>query len=188
MALTLRASVGTEAVLRDFDRYGFQTLLGAGTKDAEWADTLSVGETNITVTALDISRFLQAIGKQGMMVSLNTKVRPAIRRVMQEKTALRLQSAMRDVVQRGTATSIATALAGTGWQMGGKTGSGPGPASNISELDGWFAGLIFDPQGKARFTIATFVKHGGRGGNAARVSAEMAHFLITENGAIDRKR
>jgi hypothetical protein len=138
MALALRASVRTEAVLRDFDRYGFQTLLAAGTKDAEWAHTLSIGETNIRVTALHISRFLQAISNQGMVVSPNTG--PAIRRVMQEKTALRLQSAMRDAVQRGTATSIATALAGTGWQMGGKTGSGPGPASSISELDGWFAG------------------------------------------------
>jgi hypothetical protein len=47
MALALRASVGTEAVLRDFDRYGFQTLLAAGTKDAEWADTLSIGEINM---------------------------------------------------------------------------------------------------------------------------------------------
>jgi membrane peptidoglycan carboxypeptidase len=84
------------------------------------------------VTALQISRFLQAVGNQGMMVSPNTKVRPAIRRVMQDGTALRLQSAMRDVVQRGTATSIATALAGMGWQMGGKTGSGPDPASSIS--------------------------------------------------------
>jgi hypothetical protein len=38
--------------------------------------------------------------------------------------------------------------------------------------------LIFDPQGKARFTVVTFVKHGGfGGGNAARISAELALFL-----------
>jgi len=38
--------------------------------------------------------------------------------------------------------------------------------------------LIFDPQGKARFTVVTFVKQGGPGGgNAARISAEMGHFL-----------
>src|SRR5205085_8958731 len=79
------------------------------------------------------------------------------------------------------AKSASPSLAGTGWSMGGKTGTGPdgnskapGPGS-----DGCFAGLIFDPQGKARFTVVTFIRHGGLGGgNAARVSAELARFLI----------
>lgn len=45
--------------------------------------------------------------------------------------------------------------------------------------DGWFAGLVFDPQGKARFTVATYVRHGGRGGeNAAIISAQLARYLI----------
>ncbi len=100
---------------------------------------------------------------------------------MQKSTALRLQSAMRDTVQRGTARSIAKALESTGWQIGGKTGSGPGPMPIGPQSDGWFAGLIFDSQGKARFEIATFVRHGGPGGgNAAKVSAELTRYIIGE--------
>src|SRR4030095_10952007 len=80
-------------------------------------------------------------------------------RVMESQTARKLQAAMRDVVQRGTAKSIANVLAGTGWQIGGKTGSGLG-APVGPQSDGWFAGLIFDPRGKARFTVAAFWTRG----------------------------
>ncbi|HZI46249.1 MAG TPA: penicillin-binding transpeptidase domain-containing protein, partial [Pyrinomonadaceae bacterium] len=98
-------------------------------------------------------------------------------KVMSETTAQLLQSALRDTVQRGSAKSIASLLAGTGWHIGGKTGTGPGIVG--PESDGWFAGLIFDPTGNARCTVATFVKHGGPGrGNAARLSADMAAYLI----------
>jgi hypothetical protein len=41
---------------------------------------------------------------------------------------------------------------------------GLGLGSTGPPYDGWFAGLIFDPQGKARFTVATYVRHGGLGG------------------------
>jgi membrane peptidoglycan carboxypeptidase len=105
---------------------------------------------------------------------------PATTRVMSQTSALKLQAAMRGAVERGTAKSAAPSLAGTGWSMGGKTGTGPEPETHAagSDSDGWFAGLIFDPQGKARFTSATFVKHGGfGGGNAARLSAELTLFL-----------
>ena len=100
---------------------------------------------------------------------------------MEENTAQRLQAALRDNVQRGTATSIAKALEGTPWQIGGKTGSG-GP-----QLDGWFAGLVFDPEGHARFTVATFVRHGGYGGgNGARISADVAAYIIGSEHAVVR--
>jgi hypothetical protein len=59
--------------------------------------------------------------------------------------------------------------------------------SKGSQLDGWFAGLIFDSQGEARFTVATFVRHGGTGGgNAAKISAELARYIIGEKTAISR--
>jgi cell division protein FtsI/penicillin-binding protein 2 len=232
MAVALRKAVGAETVIRDFKRYGFGARTGstrdetfwtelapvwaarltpalahislsAETKDAEWADTLSIGETNIGVTPLHVSRFLQAVGNGGVMLS------PAARemqstssvesshasrvktskpiRVMRESTALRLQSAMRDVVARGTAKAIAKTLSDTGWQIGGKTGTGPGPAPIGPQSDGWFAGLIFDPQGQARFTVATFVRHGGTGGgNAAKISAELARYIIGANVAASR--
>lgn len=232
MSLALRKAVGTKKVLKDFERYGFgqrtdlrqddkfwaelaptwktrlipapaYVSLSNETEETEWAETMSIGETNMSVTALHVSRFLQAVGNGGVMLmpvareeqsaSSVTKL-PASRRqskisirIMQESTTLRLQSAMRDTVQRGTAKSIAQALENTGWQIGGKTGSGPGLMSKGSQLDGWFAGLIFDSQGEARFTVATFVRHGGMGGgNAAKISAELARYIIGEKTAISR--
>jgi cell division protein FtsI/penicillin-binding protein 2 len=108
------------------------------------------------------------------------------RRIMQESTAIRLHAALRDVVQRGSAQAIAHTLDGTGWQVGGKTGTGPGLGPVGPQFDGWFAGLVFDPKGKARFTVATYVRHGGLGGeNAAMISAQLARYLI-ENGAAAR--
>jgi cell division protein FtsI/penicillin-binding protein 2 len=224
MSLALRKSVGTRTVLEDFKRYGFGSRtdllqvdnfwgelapswkarlipapayvsLSDETKNEEWAETLSLGETNLSVTALDVSRFLQAVGNNGVMltpVAREEQSTPSVMnsamsrrevnnsiRVIQETTALRLQSAMRDTVQRGTAKSIAKTLKDTGWQIGGKTGSGPALLPKGDLVDGWFAGLIFDPQGKARFTVATFVRSGGYGGeNAAKISAALARYLI----------
>lgn len=223
MAVALRESVGTEAVLEDLRRYGLgpkggaardesfwaelapawrerltpaagHTSLSAETGDAEWGDVLSIGESGLTVTGLHVSRFLQAVGNGGVMLPPSAREagqtpsagRPGASggrpgkavRVMRESTALRLQAAMLDTVRRGTAKSAAPVLEGTGWQMGGKTGTGPGPAPIGPQSDGWFAGLIFDSRGRARFTVATFVRRGGLGGgNAARLSAEMARYL-----------
>jgi cell division protein FtsI/penicillin-binding protein 2 len=164
------------------------TLLSAGTNDSEWADTFSLGEKNFVVTILHISRFLQAVGNKGRVLALVARkerdypvAKPTAisRRLMQEKTALRLQSVMREVVQRGSAQAIAHTLDGTGWQIGGKTGTGPGLGSKGPPYDGWFAGLVFDPQGRARFTVATYVRHGGLGGeNAAMICAQLARYLI----------
>jgi Penicillin binding protein transpeptidase domain len=165
-------------------------LLSASSSDEEWAYDLSIGEAGFRVSALSISRFLQAVGNGGVMLPPSArKEAPAAnqpanvvnrnivpRRIMRKLAAVKLPAPMRDVVQTGTAKGIAQALYDTRWSIGGKTGSsGPvGPQS-----DGWFAGLIFDPNRKARFTIATFVKHGGTGGgNAARLSANLARYLI----------
>ncbi len=212
-ARALRKSVGTDTVLRDFKRYGFGNDLQTGedfwkqlarryesrltpatglfslnssASDQNWENTLSVGETNFKVTGLQISRFLQAVGNNGVMLQPVARDQAAGKyaggagiRVMKAGTARRLQSGMRETVQRGTARSIANALGNSGWTMGGKTGTGPGPAPISPQSDGWFAGLVFDPQGRARFTVATFVRHGGTGGgNAAKISAELARYLI----------
>jgi len=227
MATALRKSVGTKTVLENFKRYGFgpRTIssrddtfwnemvtdwktrlvpsaayvsLSDETSDNEWTDALSIGEIDMQVTALHISRFLQAVGNDGVMlppiareeqlassVATSTASRAAHGnpiRVMQQSTALRLQSAMRDCVQRGTAKRIAKVLENTGWKIGGKTGSGTALLPKRSQIDGWFAGLIFDPENKARFTVATFVRSGGLGGeNAAMISAQLARWLIGKN-------
>lgn len=222
-AVALRKSVGTKKVLEDFVRYGLRqrtdlssndkfwgelapvwkghltpapayVSLTEETKDDEWAETMSLGETNMSVTALEISRFLQAVGNGGVVLTptaieeqsgfseTRSNVARELKnpiRMMDESTARRLQSAMRDTVQRGTATRIAKTLTDTGWQIGGKTGSGPALLPKRDQVDGWFAGLIFDPVGKARFTVATFVRSGGPGGeNAAQISAAVARYLI----------
>lgn len=167
MAIELRKAVGTDRVLSDLKRYGFpRHALSATTSDQDWADTLSIGEANIHVTAIEISRFLQAAGLESSDI-------------LQPATARQLRAAMLDTVKRGTARTIATAMKG-GWQIGGKTGSGAGPDPNPAHplSHGWFAGLVFDPQGKARFTVATFVRHGGLGsGHAARISVDLARYL-----------
>ena len=222
MAIALRKKVGADAVLADLERFGFgprpkasrddlfwaelapewrdtlvpaasYALLSAKTADSKWADTFSLGETNFVVTILHISRFLQAVGNNGMLLPPVarkeggdvpiSKTATTARRIMQEKTAERLQAAMREVVERGSAQAIAHELDGTGWQIGGKTGTGPGLGSSGPPYDGWFAGLVFEPEGRARFTVATYVRHGGKGGeNAAMISAQLARYLI-ENGA-----
>jgi cell division protein FtsI/penicillin-binding protein 2 len=165
-------------------------LLRPEKNDAEWANAFSLGETEFVVTMLHVSRFLQAVGNNGMVlppIARKETDKPVAqaaatyRRIMQENTALWLQAAMRDVVQNGSAQSIAHALDGTGWQIGGKTGTGPGLGSAGPPYDGWFAGLVFDPEGKARFTVATYVRHGGPGGeNAALISAQLARYLIEQ--------
>jgi Penicillin binding protein transpeptidase domain len=165
--------------------------LGQETTDNDWDDTLSLGEQRFITTAVHLSRFLQAIGNGGVMVApvaLDESTVPpstigASTQVMSDPTARKLQEVMRRTVERGTAKSAKPILAGTGWTMGGKTGTGPDPNSKTAGpgpgSDGCFAGLIFDPKGKARFTVVTFVKHGGfGGGNAARISAEVARYLI----------
>jgi hypothetical protein len=164
--------------------------LGKDTTDKDWEDTLSLGEERFIATALHLSRFLQAMGNGGMMVAPvardeEAKEQPGstnpATRVISEAAALKLQEVMRGTVERGTAKSAKPILAPTGWTMGGKTGTGPDPGSKTAGpgSDGCFAGLIFDPDGKARFTVVSFVKHGGLGGgNAARISAELARYLI----------
>jgi Penicillin binding protein transpeptidase domain len=163
--------------------------LGKETTTKDWEDTLSIGKVRFVATALHLSRFLQAVGNDGVMLPARARDEnsgsapgstiPATR-VISESAAVKLQALMRGTVERGTAKSAFPILAGSGWSMGGKTGTGPEPGTTQAGplSDGCFAGLIFDPQGKARFTVVTFVKHGGfGGGNAARISAELALFL-----------
>jgi cell division protein FtsI/penicillin-binding protein 2 len=216
MAIALRHSVGTQAVLSDLYRYGFnrsdESHLGdldpqrpsrvkvgsasatlADLTDEQWGKALSIGETHMQTTPLQVSEFLQAVGNHGIGCALVFKQASEIKgiqkqqqtchapeRVVKAATAGRIMAAMTDTVKRGTASSIAAALHDTGWSMGGKTGTGGRVGVPLSEMDGCFAGLIFDIHGNARFTIATFVREGGTGGgNAALISAAIARYLAT---------
>jgi cell division protein FtsI/penicillin-binding protein 2 len=144
----------------------------------ELADTVSViGNDGLACSPVALRM------EQGRSRTLN-KSCSASRRMMTETATKQLISALLDTVKRGTATGISGALKGTGWSIGGKTGTGGVAGAPFEDQDGWFAGLIFDESLKARYTVATFVRHGGAGGGkAAEISAEEARFLAGESGA-----
>jgi cell division protein FtsI/penicillin-binding protein 2 len=162
--------------------------------DDDWSSALSVGESYMMTTALHVSRFLQGVGNNGLLCApmarrmtngagqrRNTDC-SAPTRMVEEATARELMAAMIDTVKRGTATRIASALEGAGWAIGGKTGTGGRSGAPMNEQDGWFAGLVFDRRGKARYTVATFVGRGGLGGgSAAEISAQLARFVTDGN-------
>jgi cell division protein FtsI/penicillin-binding protein 2 len=223
LALALRKSIGTQKVLADFRRYGFnrgepfpnrhesfwaevdsqwrkrltppQAYASIDKlNDEDWSSALSIGETYMMTTALHVSRFLQGVGNNGLLCApmarrmTNGAGQPrntgciAPTRMVEEATARELKAAMIDTVKRGTATRIASALEGIGWAIGGKTGTGGRAGAPMNEQDGWFAGLVFDRQGKARYTVATFVRRGGLGGgSAAEISAQLARFMTDGN-------
>jgi cell division protein FtsI/penicillin-binding protein 2 len=215
MAVQLRKAVGEEAVLADLHRYGFNTtdepfwayldpawrsILTPPPASArlqnldnqQWGAALSIGETHMTVTLLQVSRFMQAVGNDGVVCSpVAIRSAPesravgehciAAKRIIKKSTARRLQTAFLDTVKRGSASQIADAFNGTGWSIGGKTGTGGRPGVPLDQQDGIFAGVIFDRQGNARFTVATFVRGGGvGGGNAAEISAALGRFLANQ--------
>jgi hypothetical protein len=160
---------------------------------AEWAQ-LSIGQGPLDVTVIGISRFLQAIGNGGVMVrptlEWDRAGSPAeVQRVMSAETAGRLQVAMRDVVERGTARAAAEPrLRGTRWQLGGKTGT-----AQIQRApdDGWFAGLMHDPEGRPVYTVVVYLQGGGPGGGRpSAIAAEMTRFMAQqqERGARSEER
>jgi cell division protein FtsI/penicillin-binding protein 2 len=154
---------------------------------AEWGQ-LSIGQGPIDVTVIGVSRFLQAIGNGGVMISpkLEWEALENPRgagsqsvRVMEARVAARLQQAMLAVVDRGTAVSAQPVLQGLRWDMGGKTGTAQIPGR---QDDGWFAGLVFDPEGRARYTVVAYLEAGGPGSRMpVAIAARMARALALSN-------
>jgi len=161
MAVALRREIGAAAMLAALHGYGLDGLaLPADADDARWGSALSIGEHDVRVTLAQVAGFLGAIGGG------STLLRP--------ETQRRLQSAMRDAVERGTAKSAAERLAGLAWRLGGKTGTGPFDAN---PHDGWFAGLIFDGSAP-RYAIAVYIERRGVGGGvAAGLAADVTRRL-----------
>ena len=154
----------------------------APTVDAfSWA-LMGIGQGPVDVTVMQVSRMAQAIGNDGVMRTATLEWDlvddTSAERVMRTETALRLQRAMRGVVERGTAAGVRGRLAGTGWALGGKTGTAQ--RAGLAD-DGWFSGLVFDAAGQARYTVTVYLEGGGPGGAApARIAAEMAARLAAE--------
>jgi hypothetical protein len=148
----------------------------------EWG-LIAIGQGPVDVTPMGVSRFVQAIGNGGLMLPPTLerdRLRdlPEGRRIMQESTARRLQEAMLTVVDSGTARSAAPRFAGTGWDLGGKTGSAD--VAGRPRADGWFAGLIYGPDRRARYTVVVYLQAGAPGGRLpAGVAGDMVRYLAT---------
>lgn len=97
---------------------------------------------------------------------------------MRPETAKKLQRAMLATVDHGTGTAARGPMGGTGWRIGGKTGT----AQVAGQRDnGWFAGLIFDPRGEPRFSVVTFLEGGGPGGGQpTAISAAVAREIASD--------
>lgn len=148
---------------------------------AEWAQ-LAIGQGPVDATVIGVSRFLQAIGNGGVMLQPTLEWErleevPEGKRIMQAETAHKLQRAMLLVVDSGTAISASPRLQGLTWDMGGKTGTAQ---RRGAPDDGWFAGLIFSPDGRPRYTVVVYLRGGGPGGRIpAAVAAEMTRVMAT---------
>jgi hypothetical protein len=164
MAVILRQKLGSRRMLRDLRRYGLDGLsLRPDASNTEWGQVLSLGEEQVPVTPQQLSAFMRVIGQGGAGVFSGL-------------TASRLRAALEGVVQGGTADAIKNSLAGTGWRIGGKTGTGPGQCG--AHCDGWFASLLSD-QDRPRYVILVFIRGRGIGGGlAAQTAASVAEFLV----------
>ena len=213
LALDLRHRAGSLLVLSDLERFGFPpcrtprnedvdrsfwgvgqvvppapprrpcTSLDAATSDADWAIALSIGETDFTATLLHLSRFVQAVGDDGVMIAPRlikgdrapTLDTPSETRIMSQSAAIKLRQAMIDAVAEGTTSGVKDRLRGH-WRLGGKTGTGPSAAH---PCDGCFVGLAFDPEGRPRFSLAIYVRHGGPGaGPPAEIAADLLNYAL----------
>jgi cell division protein FtsI/penicillin-binding protein 2 len=149
----------------------------------EWAQT-AIGQGPVDVTPIAISRFVSAIGNGGVMHPVTLEYDrlaelPEGRVIMKPTTAARLQGAMLEVVQKGTGVRALPILQGTGWNMGGKTGTADVRRGHIP--DGWFAGLMFGPDGTAKYSIVVYLVNGGQGGHsAAPVAAMMTRWMAQQ--------
>lgn len=152
--------------------------ISANTGTDEWAQ-LAIGQGPLDVTVVGVSRFIQGIANDGVMLSPRFEFDQIGdgrgTRIMSNETAQRLQRDMRLVVERGTGGAAGRPVAETGWTMGGKTGTAQvaGRSDN-----GWFAGILFGPDGEPRYTIVSFLEGGGPGGGApAAIAGQVAREL-----------
>jgi cell division protein FtsI/penicillin-binding protein 2 len=155
----------------------------------EWAQT-AIGQGPVDVTPISISRFVAAIGNGGVMLPVTLEYDrldqlPEGRQIMKPSTAAKLQNAMLQVVQKGTGVRAIPILQGTGWNMGGKTGTADVRRGHIP--DGWFAGLMFGPDGKARYSVVVYLQNGGQGGHSAAPVAAMMTRWFAQQTALQQQ-
>ncbi|HEX8672088.1 MAG TPA: penicillin-binding transpeptidase domain-containing protein [Longimicrobium sp.] len=160
----------------------------------DWAQ-MAIGQGPVDVTPIAVSRFIQAIGNNGVMLQPTIeqdRLRnvPEGAAVMKPQTSMKLQRAMLQVVDSGTAVSVKPVIDRLTWDMGGKTGTVD--IRRGQRPDGWFAGLMFGPDGRPRYTIVVYLQQSGQGGRApAGLAAAMTSWMATHEdgkGAIRQPR
>ncbi|MDQ3555666.1 MAG: penicillin-binding transpeptidase domain-containing protein, partial [Gemmatimonadota bacterium] len=81
---------------------------------------------------------------------------------------------------RGTGRAAAAQVRGVPGTLGGKTGTAQ---VRGAPDDGWFAGLVFDAEGRPRYTVVVYLQGGGPGGRApAQVAGGVARILLVGEG------
>ncbi|CAN5798408.1 hypothetical protein BH23GEM6_BH23GEM6_02460 [soil metagenome] len=161
--------------------------ISEATGPAEWAQ-IAIGQGPVDVTLVGVSRFLQAIGNGGTMLSPTIEWEIAARpeggrQIMSTATAQRLQAAMLQTVQSGTARSVAPAMARVDWSLGGKTGTAQLAGARD---DGWFAGLMHDASGRPRYSVVVYLQGGGPGGGQpAAIAAELTRRMAIRGAEAD---
>nr|WP_240978632.1 penicillin-binding transpeptidase domain-containing protein [Longimicrobium terrae] len=216
MVFALRRQLGVETIRDDLQKFGFVTYTGKppapprdfwNTASDAWTQRMTpppvrvrflakltdhelgqiaIGQGPVDATPMGISRFIQAIGNDGVMMqptleSARLGEGAEGRRIMKQTTSARLQNAMKTVVDTGTAQVAKAIIARTGWDLGGKTGTAD--VAGARNPDAWFAGLMFGPDGRARYSVVVYLQHGGQGGRMpARIAAEMTRFMAREAG------
>src|SRR5690606_38785699 len=130
-----------------------------------------------------ISRFVQAIANDGVMLPPTLEMSraadpPRGEQVMSAATAQRLRDAMLRVTERGTGRRASALLRAKGWRLGAKTGT----AEVAGRRDnGWFAAILFSPDGEPRYTIVSFLEGGGPGGAMpGTIAASVAQVLAED--------
>ena len=157
----------------------------------EWAQ-MSIGQGPVDVTLIGVSRFVSAIGNGGVMLPVTLEADrlrdvPEGRRVMKPETAPKLMQAMLEVVQRGDRRARPPHPRGDGVDVGGKTGTADVRRGHVP--DGWFAGLMFTPDGRPRYSVVVYLQNGGQGGrSAAPVAAMMTRWMAQQAAAEARRR
>jgi len=166
--------------------YMMAAIKNSHTKRKKWfrGETMitAIGQGALTVTPLQIARLAAAIANGGKILKPQLLAgQPAeILHQVSIKPAylLRIQQAMRDVVQSPRGTAHRT-LSGAAWAAAGKTGTAQ--VIKMSQHDNkgisqqellrrnkdhaWFMG--YAPYKHPKIAIAVFIEHGGHGGGSA---------------------
>jgi beta-lactamase regulating signal transducer with metallopeptidase domain len=139
----------------------------------------SAGIGPLTTTPLEVARLVQAVGNGGVATTpwaaaaAGGRAQP--RRLFSPGTAQRLREALADAARRGTAHQAGEVLDGSPWRLAGKTGT---VANEDGSVDGWFAGLASDGDGRSRRVVVVWLRGGGPGGHEpTRLAARLTRAL-----------